>query len=359
MTPETALLWSWLNILLKKRYDALLKVYGGLDEATSHIDEEMLKGLGCREETIYETLNRLEEFDPSMYQKEMEKRGIELISIENDKYPATLKSIEDAPVFLNYRGSLDVLQQPCIALVGTRDMSDYGRRVTEEFSSAIVQSGAVTVSGLATGVDTTVAKETLRNNGNTVAVLGHGFAYISPVANKKLADEIVESGGLILSEYPLDLQGDKYTFPARNRIVAGLSLATVVLEAPEGSGALITADLALGYGRDVFAVPGQIFDTNYAGSHQAIARGQAKLASDPAVILKEVGIVTSETNATETFEPENDIESAIWHALTSMPQSVGDISEKAKLETAVLNSTLTIMELRGVVRNIGGRWIKK
>ncbi|MFA7682384.1 MAG: DNA-processing protein DprA, partial [Candidatus Peribacteraceae bacterium] len=238
MTRENTLVWSWLGVLTKKRYDVLQDVYGNLDEALGHMSEELLKSLGCREETVWKTLNRLEEFDPSAYDQELKKRDLHLLSIEDASYPEALRTLPDPPVFLMYRGDLTILSQPCIALVGTRNMSSYGKRVVEEFVPAFVSAGMVTVSGLALGIDTYVAQQTIALSGRTVAVLGHGMAQIFPRSNARLAEQIVENGGLLLSEFPLDSAPDKYTFPARNRIIAGLSLGTVVLEAGEGSGAL-------------------------------------------------------------------------------------------------------------------------
>lgn len=360
MTPETTLIWSWLNVLTKKRYDALIDVYGDLDTVVQHIDEKLLKSLGCRDETVLNVLNRLDEFDPDAYQQELTKRELTLISIEEDAYPSQLKEIGDPPVFLYYKGSLEILDQPCISLVGTRQMSSYGQRVTEHMIPDLVSAGVVTVSGLAQGIDAYVAKETIKSGGSTVAVLGNGLARIFPTSNKKLAEEIIEQSGLIISEFPLDTVPDKYTFPARNRIIAGLSLATVVLEAGEGSGALITADLALDYSRDVYAVPGEIFDPNFIGCHQIIASGQAKLVTSPADILRDIGIVSSQTSAQSRYQPQNNEEEMLITALTTMPQSVTELQKRSQLPTGTINAALTMMELAGAVKNVGeGKWVKK
>jgi DNA processing protein len=202
-----------------------------------------------------------------------------MIRVADDVYPTQLKTIDDPPIFLYYKGSLEITKQPCIAAIGTRTMSAYGDRVTEAFVPPLVRAGMVTVSGLAYGIDAAVAKETLLAGGNTIAVLGHGLGMISPKAHRMLADDIVTHGGLLLSEFPLDVRPDKYTFPARNRIIAGLSLGALILEATEDSGSLITADLALDYNRDVFAVPGNVFDPNYAGCHALIRKGSAQLVT--------------------------------------------------------------------------------
>jgi DNA processing protein len=362
MTFETALAWSWLNVLTKKRHDALREVYGGLDEALGDVGEHLLKSLGCREETIMKVLLRWEEYDAEGHARELERRGIRLVTIDDERYPEQLRHIGDPPVFLFFRGDIGVLDQPCIGLVGTRTMSAYGKRVAERFVPAMVRAGAVTVSGLALGIDACVALETMAAGGRTVAVLGHGLGAIHPKSNARIAERIIESGGLLLTEFPLDIAPDKYTFPARNRIIAGLSLGTVVLEAPEGSGAVITAALALEYGRDVFAAPGQIFDENYRGCHALIAKGQAKLVSSPDEVLADIGIVSggrSDGGVPTSYEPQNDVEAALLRVLTTMPQRVDDIIGRSRLEPAGVNAALTMMELQGAVKNVGGgQWVK-
>jgi DNA processing protein len=358
MDRTAALTWSWLNVLNKRRYDALNNVYKGMEAALPHVGEQMLKALGCRDETVRGALLRLEEFDADHYDAQLQERGVTLLTLEDAVYPAQLREIADPPVFLYAKGDLSILSQPCIALVGTRAMSAYGRRVTQSFVPALVQAGMVTVSGLATGIDSEVAQETIAAGGKTVAVLAHGLAAIYPKANTQLAKNIVAKGGLLLTEFPLDQSPDTYAFPARNRIIAGLSIGTVVLEAGEGSGALITAQLALEYGRDVFAVPGQIFDPQYAGCHQLLAAGHAKLAANADAVLQEYRIAASGKTAM-TYAPQNEQEGVVYEALTSMPQSVGDIIEKASIDAAVANATLTLLELHGAVKNVGGgMWVR-
>lgn len=363
MDRTTTLTLSWLEFLDKKRYDALKQKFGSLDDVLPHINQKLLSELGCSEQSQMRVLNRLEEFDPDAYARELEKRSLTLISIEDDAYPARLKTIADPPLFLYFKGSLEILDQPTIGCVGSREMSSYGKRTVSHFVPAFVRSGTVTVSGLARGIDAEVARETHHAGGKTVAVLGHGLAIIYPKANEKLAEEIVSGGGLILSEFPLDTTPGKYTFPARNRIIAGLSLGTVVFEAAEGSGALITADLALEYGRDVFAVPGQIFDPQYAGCHRILSRGSAKLVTDPSDVLHEIGIVPPEENASEhartEYQPADSDEAAIYGSLTTMPQSASDLALKAELDAAVINAKLTMLELSGVAKNVGGgMWVR-
>ncbi len=358
MQRDTLLRWSWANVLTKKRYDALQKQYGDLDTALQNIDEELLSKLGCRPETVMKTLIRLDEMEPDRYEAELKKRKLTLISIEDPDYPAQLRSIEDPPIFLYARGDFSILNAPCIGLVGTREMSLYGKRVVETFVPAITAANIVTVSGLAHGIDAHVAKETLLAHGKTVAVLGHGFGMIYPKANEALAEDIVKNGGLILSEFPLDISPDKFTFPARNRIIAGLSIATVVLEAAVDSGSLITAELALDYNRDVYAVPGPIFDAHYAGCHHLISTGQAKLAASPEDMLSDLGIVISEKRESQ-FIADAPEEQSVFDQLTSMPQSLDDLAAKSKINSAILTATLTMLELKGAAKNVGeGKWVR-
>jgi len=359
MLKETALTWSWLNVLTKKRYESLVKMFGDIDHVLEHIDESLLKGMGCRDDTVEKTLNRLEEFDSNWYEKELKEREVQLISVEDDSYPAALKEIGDYPIFLYARGDISILSQPCIAVVGTRNISAYGKRVTESIVPDLVHAGMVTVSGLAIGVDALTAQETIAAGGRTVAVLGHGLAEVYPRLNAKLADQIVESGGLILSEFPLDAPPDTYTFPARNRIIAGLSLGTVIIEAGKGSGALITAELALEYNRDVFAVPGQIFDEQYIGCHEIIAKGCAKLITSSKDILQEFSIIAPESDRESAYIPQDETQQSVLDALTSMPQTVTDLVNKSGIDTGTMNAALTMMELSGGVKNMGGgMWVK-
>lgn len=359
MDRSVALTWSWLDVLNAKRVAMLVQAYGDLTKALAHINEEMLKGLGCRDDTVYKTLNRLEEFDPATYEEELASRDVRFLSFEDEEYPAQLRTIPDAPVFLYFKGDLSVLREPCLALVGTREMSAEGKRITEAFVPPVVHAGMVTVSGLALGIDSAVAEETMAAGGKTVAVLGHGLSQIFPKENARLAERIVKEGGLLLTEFPLDGKTGKFTFPARNRIIAGLSLGTVVLEAGEGSGAIITADLALDYGRDVFAVPGSIFDPNFAGCHAILSRGTAKLVTAADQILAEIGIKSSAQEHVSSFEPRNPDESALWKALTTLPCSVDDLTERSRLSPAVIGSTLTMMELAGAARQTeGGKWVR-
>lgn len=355
---EAALAWSFLHVLTKERFDAIMQVFGSLEEGLKHLNPDLLRSLGCRQDTIEKTLVRFDEFDATNYEKRLKEKKISFLTIADDAYPKSLKEIGDPPPFLYYRGDLSILDQPCIALVGTRDMTMVGKRAAEMFTSAFVRAGMVTVSGLAFGIDAVVARETLHAKGKTVAALGHGLAMMFPTGNTKLAEQIVADGGLLVSEFPLDLPPDKYTFPARNRIIAGLSLGTVVLEAPRGSGAIITAELALEYGRDAFAVPGSPFDQNYAGSNDLIAKGQARLVTTPEEVLTEIGVIAPKESK-KLHTVNSPAEEALLNILSSMPQKLDDILEKSRLDAGAASAALTMMELGGSAKNVGaGMWVR-
>lgn len=354
------LLWSCLQILNRERHEALMRVFGSLEDAAKHIDGEMLRGLGCREETVGAVFKRMATFDPDREQALLTSIGARIIALGDASYPRMLTDIPDAPIFLYVQGHLPVLDQPCISLVGTRKMSAYGKRCAREFARSMAQAKIVTVSGLARGIDAHVAEETISSHGKTVAVLGQGLLTTHPNANVMIG-WIIGAGGVVMTEFPLRMNPDMFTFPMRNRIIASLSLATVILEAPESSGALITGKLAFDYGREVFAVPGQVFDVNYAGCHAIIRKNQAKIATSPRDVLQEIGVVIPDAADLNRFSyfPQNPEEEKVLKHLSTMPQNVDDLVGKSTMTAGSLSAVLTVLELNGAARNLGqGQWVR-
>ena len=213
------------------------------------------------------------------------------LSIKNKNYPKLLKEISNPPVNIYVRGDEKILNKSGIAVVGTRNLSAYGEKSTKILVKELVERGFVIVSGLALGIDTIAHQTAIENGGLTIAVLGSSIddKSIYPKENIKLAEEIVKSGGAVISEYPSPFTAKKYTFPQRNRIVSGLSKATVVIEAPEKSGALITAKFALEQNREVFALPGEIFAENSIGTNNLIKQG-AQLITSAKEVIETLGI---------------------------------------------------------------------
>ena len=210
---------------------------------------------------------------------------MQTINLKHKNYPQLLKEIYDPPEKLYLLGKLKSKEKYPLAVVGTRRISSYGRQITMSLVKALSQAGLTIISGLALGTDGLAHQTALDVSGRTIAVLGSGLDIIYPSAHKKLAQEIIKSGGAVVSEYPLNTRPSKWTFPARNRIVAGMCLGTLVIEAPKRSGALITARFALEQGREVFAVPGSIYTENSAGCHILIKMG-AKPVTKPEDILE-------------------------------------------------------------------------
>ena len=219
---------------------------------------------------------------------------IEEINIENQEYPEQLRYIYDPPIKLYVLGNKQILKQKGIAIVGSRKATEYGKKVALQLAEELCESGINIISGLAIGIDTyshlgalQAIEKCCSNKGKTIAVLGSGLDEIYPQENIKLAKQIIYSGGCIVSEYPIGTKPEKLNFPQRNRIISGLSNGVVIVEASEKSGSLITAEFALEQGREVFAIPGNILNSNSAGTNNLIKQG-AKLVTSYREVLEDV-----------------------------------------------------------------------
>lgn len=279
---------------------------------------------------------------------------IKKISIEDKNYPKLLKEISEPPKILYYRGSLPQADARGFAIVGTRMNSPYGKQVALEIAGDLAEAGLTIVSGLAPGIDTFVHQAAVERNKRTVAVLGTGLdeKSIYPQSNLKLVEKILETGGCLLSEYPPGTRGTKFTFPQRNRIISGLSLGTLVVEAKMKSGALITADWARNQKRKIFAVPGPIHSLNSQGCHYLIKRG-AKLVENAEDILGELNL-SSGARRPGFVEGKSEEENLIFKALKEGALDIDKIIERTKLNASKVASTLAILEIKGKVRNLGG-----
>jgi DNA processing protein len=279
---------------------------------------------------------------------------IRILKIEDKKYPKLLKEIKDPPKTLYYRGEIK-FDENCFAVVGTRRFSPYGKQVALEMAGDLAEAGLTIVSGLAPGIDTFCHQAVVERKKRTIAVLGTGLdeKTIYPQPNLKLAQRILETGGCLISEYPPGTPGSKFTFPSRNRIISGLSLGVLVVEAKQKSGALITANHAFEQKRKVFAVPGPIYSLNSKGCHYLIKRG-AKLVENANDILKELNLPLPTPGVGYSVTGETPEENLILGALKEEALDVDKIIEKTKLSAAKVASTLAILEIKGKVRNLGG-----
>lgn len=275
-----------------------------------------------------------------------------VIKIENELYPRRLREIPDAPQTLYIRGKL-FTNEACFAIVGTRKCSDYGKEIAFSFAKELAKAGLVIVSGMARGIDSYAHKGALEAGGRTIGVLGTGLAEkaIYPKENLNLARQIIEKGGCLISEYPPETRGSRFTFPQRNRIISGMCLGVLVVEAKVGSGALITAKWARKQQRKVFAVPGSVHSINSRGCHLLIGKG-ARLVEKPEDILKALSL-----KPLPLPEAQPNIESKttglILNSLEKGSLHIDKIIEQTKLSPRVVSSTLSLMESDGKVKNLG------
>jgi len=276
---------------------------------------------------------------------------IKTINIKDKEYPKLLREIKDPPEVLYVRGEI-LPKENCFAVVGTRRYSSYGKQVALEIAGDLTEAGLTIVSGLAPGIDTFAHQATLERKGRTIAVLGTGIdeKSIYPKSNLKLARKIVETGGCLISEYPPGTRGTQFTFPQRNRIISGLSIGVLVVEAKEKSGALITANQAFAQKRKVFAIPGPIHSSNSRGCHLLIKKG-AKLVENANDILGELNLPRREKREISGETPEENL---VLEALKEGALDVDKIIEKTKLPAPNAASTLAILEIKGKIRNLGG-----
>jgi DNA processing protein len=278
---------------------------------------------------------------------------IKTISVKDKNYPKLLKEIKDRPEVLYFRGELKP-DEKCFAIVGTRMCSDYGKQMALEIAGDLAEAGLTIVSGLAPGIDTLAHQAAVEKNKKTIAVLGTGVdeKSVYPQSNLKLAEKILENGGCIMSEYPERTRGTNFTFPQRNRIVSGISLGVLVIEAKEKSGSLITADWAKKQNKKLFAVPGPVHSLNSKGPNYLIKKGYAKLAENAEDILEELGLsIKIERGAVAGDNPEENL---ILGVLEEGSQDINRIIIKTKLPAAKIASLIAILEIKDKIRNLGG-----
>lgn len=279
---------------------------------------------------------------------------IKKIGFEDKDYPVLLKKISDPPKVLYFCGRLPFPKEKCFAVVGTRRCSAYGKEAALNMAGGLARAGLTVVSGLMWGIDSFAHLAAVEEKKRTIAVLGTGLDERSfyPKQNLGLAKRILQGGGCILSEYPAGTHGSKFTFPRRDRIISGLSLGVLVIEAKEKSGALITANFSRKQKRPVFAFPGPAQSLNSQGPHELIRTG-ARLAAKPEDILTELGFGQTARLFEETVKDEGNETSAILAALSQGPQCPDELLRKCGLPVATIVARLAILEIEGRVKNLG------
>jgi len=279
----------------RKRFE-LLKQYFGSLKRIWQADKRALEKTGLNRKLIEEWDNWKKNYDLEKEMEEVNKRLIKVITIEDERYPKLLKEVDIAPFILFVKGRVDILSENCLAVVGTRKITDYGKSAVKKLVRDLVKENLVIVSGLARGVDSWAHRVCLGNKGKTVAVLGHGLDRIYPRENIRLAEEIVKSGGALVSEYPVNYSISKGNFPARNRIVAGMSLGVLIIEGAHRSGTKITANWAVDFNREVMAVPGPINSQQSQAPADLIKQG-AKLVNSAEDVMEELNITSRGVDA--------------------------------------------------------------
>lgn len=309
------------------------------------------KEIGLPQKVIEEVILQRPKIDPLKYLDSIAAQQIKWVTCFDGNYPSLLKEIYDPPTVLYYQGELPEGSKN-IGVVGTRQLTSYGRMVTEKIAKELVLSGVTVVSGLARGVDAIAHKTVVENKGKTIAVLGGGLSNIFPPENIQLADKIIQGYGAIVTEYPPDYPALPGNFPARNRIISGLSLGIVVTEAAEDSGSLITAKLALEQGREVFAVPGQIFSQVSKGPHILIKLG-AKLVAQTEDILEELGI-DKQLSVKPPLNILSEDDQKVVNSIENEAKHIDEICRELKFPSSLVSACLVKLEIQGVVKNLGG-----
>jgi DNA processing protein len=287
--------------------------------------------------------------------KKAEKLAVTILPYYSHSFPEQLRQIKKPPLLLYVKGEIKTSDMLSVAFVGARRCTEYGRSISRNFSGELASLGITIVSGLAYGIDASAHRGALERGGRTVAFLGSGIDFVYPDSHKALYDQILGSGAVI-SEFPIATEPAPYNFPFRNRLISGFSLATVVIEAEEKSGSLITAGFAIEQGKDVFAVPGNITS--------GLSKGTNKLIKDGAIPLTDISDILENIKELNDFKKEtprmvlDENETLILQSLENDPGTIEKISLETKIDPVNLAQTLTEMEFRGLVKKVAGRYVK-
>ena len=344
----------WLNIQGLTYYRAK-NIFNKFDDFDGFFDENKVKSAFFGDEDFelitkfalenHENLEK--EITDKMYENE-----VEFVTIFSEKYPKLLKQLSDAPLVLYYKGNIDLLKYKAISIVGTRRPTTYGKIVCEKFTKELTESGLITVSGLAYGIDTLVAESTLSSGGKTIAVLAGGLDEIYPSQNTALSKRIVENGGLLICEYFIGIKPLSFQFISRNRIVAGLGLGLLIVEAGKNSGTMTTAKFALDQSKELFVVPGNITSLQSEGTNMLIDELPDTFTVSTGRILFKLGIKKVETS--KSAKQVDMAESKILSALELEELSYDDLCEKTGLSPSILSSKLIKLEMFGLVKKGNG-----
>lgn len=341
------------------RLKAILNYFKDPKLAWEANESELLK-LGIYRNTVSKLFETRKKLEPESYAKKITDSGIKWLTIFDKDYPTLLSQIYDPPLVLYYKGDTGCLSDKSIGVVGTRKITGYGKVATEQFTKGLVNAGLTIVSGLARGVDSQAHLTAVAEGGKTIAILGGGLNNVFPSENKQLAEKIAQGFGAVISEFPPDYAALPGNFPARNRIISGLSLAVLVVEAAGDSGSLITARLALEQGRDVFAVPGPVTSNLSKGPIELIRAG-ARAVFSPDEILEELGInQVQSVKCKVKSENLSEEEKEVIKLLENESLHIDEIGRELSLPAPKISALLLKMEISGLVQSMGaGIYCKK
>lgn len=335
------------------RLERLERHFGSLEQAW-RADSSDLRAAGLEEKAVTSIVDQRRSISPDAEMERLQRLGIAALTWNDRRYPPRLKEIYERPPVLYVRGTIQEQDEWCVGVVGTRRATAYGRQAAEMLAGDLARQQVTIVSGLARGIDTAAHQAALKAGGRTIAVLPCSVDQVYPTQNAGLAQSIRECGALV-SEYPPGLPIHREFFFRRNRIVAGMSLGVLVVEAGDHSGALLTARNALDENREVFAVPGSIFSPYSRGTNELIQQSGAKLVRDARDILTELNLtMVSEQVAVQQALPADESELALLSYLSAEPSHIDDIGRQAQLAPAVVSGALALLELKGLVRQVGG-----
>ncbi len=336
----------------------LLASFFGSYKKVWKANAKQLNKVGLKSERVVDFISYREKFNPETYFNRLKQLSINYLTIGDKTYPQNLKDLDGAPYVLYVKGRLLSSDANAVSIVGSRKATFYGKEVAERFGGELARFGVTIISGLARGIDTASHRAALSAGGRTIAVLGCGLDSVYPPENYKLAEVIAQHGALI-SEYPLGYPAMPNNFANRNRIISGLSKAVLVIEGAQKSGTLLTASHALEQGKAVFAVPGQITSPNSFAPLYLIKNG-ATVATSTKDILDELNLqLKVDKDAVEKIIPTNKNEGQILDVLENEPRHIDEIVRICSLETAEISARLTVMELKGLVKNLGQGVYKK
>ena len=345
------LAFSFVRGIGAVRFRKLLHIFGDLSRAWTADKAELITA-GLTDKAADLVLETRKVLDVKKIQTELSNKGIQYLTWNSHGYPKYLQEISQPPPLLYYKGTITTADDLAIAIVGTRNVTKYGKQITKDTAAYLAGNGITVVSGLARGVDGIAHRAALETGGRTLAVLGSGVDVIYPPEHRQLANEIMKSGAII-SDYPPGTKPDGINFPPRNRIISGLSRGTVVIEAGERSGALITAKFALEQGRDVYAVPGSVLSQMSKGTNNLIAEGATPM-TNPAIITEAMNLKGEIDRPKRERIVLTSNEVNILRVLGSETMHIDEICAKTSMEIEKLTADLTMMELKGIIERDGG-----